>query len=93
MIQSTRGKLIQTVLDERPRKGFPAGIFRRASALITALDAAVELDDLRSPPGKRLEALKGNRKGQYSVRINNQWRYCFDWTPSGPANVELVDDH
>ncbi len=93
MIQSTRGKLIRSILDGKPRKGFPGAIHRRAKALLSALDAAAELDDLRFPPGNRLEALKGNRKGQYSIRINDQWRYCFEWTASGPANVELVDYH
>jgi len=51
------------------------------------------LGDLRSPPGNRLEALKGGRKGQWSIRINQQWRVCFEWSPIGPANVEIVDYH
>ncbi|MEF2546023.1 type II toxin-antitoxin system RelE/ParE family toxin [Aurantimonas sp. E1-2-R+4] len=55
-------------------------------------DAAV-LDDLRSPPGNRLETLKGNRKGQHSVRINNQWRICFRWTAAGSEDVEITDYH
>ena len=57
------------------------------------LDAAVKLSDLRSPPGNRLEALKGDRKGQHSIRINRQWRICFRWTANGPENVEIVDYH
>ena len=57
------------------------------------LDAAVRLSDLRSPPGNRLEALKGDRKGQHSIRINSQWRICFRWTASGPEAVEIVDYH
>ncbi|MBK7024947.1 MAG: type II toxin-antitoxin system RelE/ParE family toxin [Sulfuritalea sp.] len=52
-----------------------------------------DLDDLRVPPGNQLEALKGNRKGQYSIRINDQWRVCFAWTVEGPSNVEIVDYH
>ena len=55
--------------------------------------AAGRLDDLRVPPGNRLEALKGDRKGQMSIRINDQWRVCFRWTEAGPADVEIVDYH
>jgi proteic killer suppression protein len=57
------------------------------------LDSVKSLDDLRYPPGNRLEALKGDRKGQWSIRINQQWRVCFEWGPSGPGNVEIVDYH
>ncbi len=57
------------------------------------LDIAGRLDDLRIPPGNRLEALKGNRAGQHSIRINDQWRLCFRWTASGAEDVEIVDYH
>lgn len=57
------------------------------------LEIAGRLEDLRVPPGNRLEALKGSRKGQMSVRINDQWRVCFRWTDAGPADVEIVDYH
>jgi toxin HigB-1 len=57
------------------------------------LNAAATLDFLRVPPGNRLEALSGNRKGQHSIRINGQFRVCFIWTPQGPTNVEIVDYH
>ncbi|MEY3707830.1 MAG: hypothetical protein RL585_2387 [Pseudomonadota bacterium] len=57
------------------------------------LDAADTLDFLRSPPGNRLETLKGDRKGQYSIRINDQYRVCFRWTDLGPTEVEIVDYH
>ena len=57
------------------------------------LDAAPTLDTLRSPPGNRLEALKGDRAGQFSIRVNDQWRVCFVWTEAGPDRVELVDYH
>ena len=57
------------------------------------VDAAVRLDDLLSPPGNQLEALKGNRKGQFSIRINRQWRARFRWTPDGAEGVEIVDYH
>ena len=57
------------------------------------LEIAGSLEDLRVPPGNRLEALKGSRKGQMSIRINDQWRLCFTWTAAGPADVEIVDYH
>jgi len=57
------------------------------------LDDALALRDLKSPPGNRLEALSGNRAGQHSIRINDQWRVCFVWTDAGPMNVEIVDYH
>jgi proteic killer suppression protein len=57
------------------------------------LDAAVSLNSLRVPPANRLEALTKNRKGQHSIRINDQWRICFRWTRSGPEDVEIVDYH
>jgi proteic killer suppression protein len=70
-------------------RSFKAAAVRK----LDQLDAAVRLTDLSSPPGNRLEALKGDRKGQFSVRINDQWRVCFRWTPDGPVEVEIVDYH
>jgi proteic killer suppression protein len=64
-----------------------------ASRKLDMLNAAVKLIDLRVPPGNRLEALKGNRAGQYSICVNEQWRVCFRWTDSGPEGVEIVDYH
>lgn len=64
-----------------------------AERKLQMVDAAVNVFDLRSPPGNRLERLKGDRSGCYSIRINDQWRLCFTWTASGPANVEIVDYH
>ena len=64
-----------------------------AERKLTMLNAATELRDLRSPPGNMLEALTGNRLGQYSIRINKQWRICFVWTDDGPVDVEIVDYH
>ncbi|MBA6132524.1 MULTISPECIES: type II toxin-antitoxin system RelE/ParE family toxin [Pseudomonas] len=64
-----------------------------AERKLAMLDAATELRDLRSPPGNRLEALSGNRAGQHSIRVNDQWRLCFTWTDNGPANVEIIDYH
>lgn len=64
-----------------------------AERKLTMLHAAVVLDDLKSPPGNRLEALSRDRTGQHSIRINGQWRICFEWTDEGPVNVEIVDYH
>jgi len=64
-----------------------------AERKLAALDAAGELRDLRSPPGNRLESLRGDRAGQHSIRINDQWRLCFVWTENGPENVEIADYH
>lgn len=66
---------------------------RAALRKLLILDAAETLDDLRVPPGNRLEKLKGDRAGSYSVRINQQWRICFSWTDAGPESVEIVDYH
>ena len=74
-------------------KGLDSRIARKALMKLMLLDAATELDELRVPPGNRLEALKGNRAGQYSIRINHQWRICCLWTPQGPSEVEIVDYH
>jgi proteic killer suppression protein len=72
-----------------------AGIERAARLKLDRLEAAVSLRDLAALPGNRFEALKGDRKGQYSVRINDQWRICFEWLSRapGPSNVEIVDYH
>jgi len=73
-------------------RGF-VGIEAVARRKLRQLEIAGRLDDLKVPPGNRLEALKGNRKGQFSIRINDQWRVCFRWTQAGPADVEIVDYH
>lgn len=93
MIQSTKGKLIEQVLAGKPGKGFPADLFKIAVRKVAMLQAAHALDDLRVPPANRLEALRGDREGQHSIRINDQWRICFIWTAVGPAEVEIVDYH
>jgi len=77
---------------QRARK-LDEGTQRAALRRLLILDAAEALDDLRVPPGNRLEKLKGDRSGSYSVRINQQWRICFRWTPAGPEDVESVDYH
>jgi proteic killer suppression protein len=66
---------------------------RRAQQLLYVLNAATSVEDLRSPPGNRLEKLMGNRVGQHSIRINKQWRICFIWTEAGPEQVEITDYH
>jgi len=68
-------------------------IERPALRKLAQLDWSAVLDDLKVPPGNRLEALKGDRAGQHSIRINDQWRVCFVWTTQGAANVEIVDYH
>jgi proteic killer suppression protein len=93
MILSTKGRHAAAAVKNVFGKGFPADLIKRMRAMLSALDAAVELNDLRFPPGNHLEALKGDRSGQHSIRINDQWRICFHWTPHGPANVEIVDYH
>ncbi|MCA3238590.1 MAG: type II toxin-antitoxin system RelE/ParE family toxin [Curvibacter sp.] len=68
-------------------------IERPALRKLEQLDWSATLDDLRVPPGNQLEALKGKRKGQHSIRVNDQWRVCFVWTPEGAVDVEIVDYH
>lgn len=68
-------------------------IERPALRKLAQLDWSAILDDLRVPPGNKLEALQGNRKGQHSIRINDQWRVCFVWAADGPGEVEIVDYH
>jgi len=71
----------------------PADIWQRALTKLQLIDAAVELAFLRLPPGNRLEALKGARRGQHSIRINDQWRICFHWTGKNAEQVEITDYH
>ena len=70
-----------------------AGIATVARRKLRQLEISARLDDLRIPPGNRLEVLKGNRSGQYSIRINDQWRLCFRWSAAGAESVEIVDYH
>lgn len=93
MIRTYRDARTELVASGRSPKGFPADLLRSAQRKLTMLDNAADLADLRSPPGNRLEALKGDRAGQHSIRINDQWRICFIWTEAGPENVEIVDYH
>ena len=75
------------------RAACPRELWRVASRKLDLLDSAESLDDLRIPPGNRLEALGADRRGQHSIRIHNQYRICFRWSPEGPSEVEIADYH
>jgi proteic killer suppression protein len=92
MIKSFRCSATLALYEKGKSKRF-AAIAKVATRKLTQLDAAATLEFLKSPPGNRLEALAGDRKGLYSIRINDQWRICFRWTASGPEDVEIVDYH
>ena len=92
MIKSFRSPETEALHQRQRVKRF--GAFERiAQRKLRQLEIAVELRDLRSPPGNRLEALKGDREGQYSIRINDQWRICFVWRAGDAYDVEIVDYH
>jgi toxin HigB-1 len=91
-IRSFRCADTQAIYDGKHPRRF-RNIEAVAQRKLQMLDDAVELRDLRSPPGNRLELLTGDRAGQHSIRINDQWRVCFVWTDTGPENVEIVDYH
>ncbi len=93
-IQSFKDDRARAIFDGvAPGKRFPADLIRAAKRKLEMLNAAVELAELRFPPGNRLEALSGDRRGQVSIRVNDQFRLVFVWTASGPAEVEFVDYH
>ncbi|MFZ3180775.1 MAG: type II toxin-antitoxin system RelE/ParE family toxin [Methylocystis silviterrae] len=93
MIRSFRNKTTEALFNGESPKGFPTNLVKAARRKLRYLNAAGDLGDLRAPPGNRLEALVGDRKGQHSIRINDQFRLCFVWTAEGPAEVEIVDYH
>ena len=93
MIQDFLCKETEKIWRGKSSRRLPSGIQRVALRKLTQLSAAAILDDLRVPPGNRLEALKGNRAGQYSIRINDQWRICFRWKEGHAHEVEIVDYH
>jgi toxin HigB-1 len=93
MIVSFKTKLAEAVSSGTVAKGFPTDLVRVAQRKLFMIDKAVELMDLRSPPGNRLEVLKGDRAGHHSIRINDQWRICFVWKQDGAHDVEIVDYH
>jgi proteic killer suppression protein len=92
MIRSFRCKDTQALFEGGHPRRFQT-IEDAAVRKLSQLDASHTLAFLRSPPGNQLEALKHDRIGQYSIRVNRQWRVCFTWTPAGPENVEIVDYH
>ena len=94
MVGSYRDKRTRDFAVGKRVKAF-SGIERAARLKLDRLEAAVTLKDLSALPGNRFEALKGDRKGRYSIRINDQWRICFEWREGepGPSNVEIVDYH
>ena len=94
MIKSFKDERAKAIFEGRhPGKRFPADLIRASRRKLIMLAEARTLDDPRSPPANRLEALKGDRAGQYSIRINDQWRICFSWTGSDAEGVEIADYH
>ncbi len=92
MIQTFRCKETEKIWQGEISKKLPQNIQQVARRKLRMLNNAIDLNDLRIPPANKLEALKGNRKGQHSIRINQQWRVCFIWN-DGAFNVEIVDYH
>ncbi|HEY8766752.1 MAG TPA: type II toxin-antitoxin system RelE/ParE family toxin [Dehalococcoidia bacterium] len=93
MIKSFADRSTLRLFGREPVRRFPANLQRVMLRKLVALDAADALDDLRVPPGNRLEKLKGSRSGQYSIRVNEQWRVCFSWKDGDAHDVEIVDYH
>jgi proteic killer suppression protein len=93
MIRSFKNALTEAAFEGEARKGFPAHLIKVARRKLQMLAAARVLDDLRLPPGNRLEALVGDRKGQHSIRVNDQFRICFVWSEQGAEQVEFTDYH
>lgn len=93
VIRSFRDATTERLWSRQRTRAIDRRIERVALRKLAMLDAAEVLDDLRIPPGNRLEALKGDRVGQHSIRVNQRWRICFVWTSAGPEDVEIVDYH
>jgi toxin HigB-1 len=93
MIVSVKDKRLLMLLAGQTPKRFPTAITEAVDRRMTSLVLATQVEDLRLPPGHRLEALKGDRTGQWSIRVNDQWRICFRWLDDGAHDVELVDYH
>ena len=93
MIRSFKCKESEKILSRTYSKKFPHSIQRSALRKLRMLNRAKNLNDLHVPPGNRLESLKGDREGQMSIRINDQWRVCFKWHENDAYNVEIVDYH
>lgn len=93
MIKSFKCKETENLFNRTHSRKIPADIARKALRQLKAVHFAVMLDDLKVPPGNHLELLKGNRAGQYSIRINDQWRICFRWAGGNATDVEITDYH
>ncbi|MEI9803235.1 MAG: type II toxin-antitoxin system RelE/ParE family toxin [Pseudolabrys sp.] len=93
MIKSFRDRITEAVYNGESPKGFPADLVKVSRRKLGYLHAATDLRDLRVPSGNHLEALGKDRQGQYSIRINDQFRICFRWTSQGPIDVEITDYH
>jgi toxin HigB-1 len=93
MIRSFRCRETERVWHGLRSRKFPGDMQDRALRKLRQLDASASLDDLRNPPGNRLEALRGDRKGRWSIRINDQWRVCFRWSDGDASDVEIADYH
>jgi toxin HigB-1 len=93
MILTFKCRDTERIWDMQPARRFPPEVQRAARRKLVMIDAAQAVQDLRTPPGNRLEALKGGRAGQHSIRVNDQFRICFVWTGRDAEDVELVDYH
>lgn len=93
MINGFKDQDTEKIFNTERAKKLPQEIQKQARNKLLMIDAAKVVDDLRNPPGNRLEALHGDREGQFSIRINVQWRVCFTWSESGANDVEIVDYH
>ena len=93
MIKTFGNKETEKLFQREVSRSFPPEIIRKARSKLEILDAAEKLDDLKVPPGNRLEKLSGDREGQHSIRINQQWRICFRWKNGDCYDVEIVDYH
>jgi toxin HigB-1 len=93
LIVSFANKRTEAIAEGSIGKGFAPDLVKRAQWFLSVLDSAQNINDLRSPPGNRLEKLSGDRTGQHSIRINDKWRICFTWTVNGAEKVEIVDYH
>jgi toxin HigB-1 len=93
MIRSFRDRETQRIFDREPKTKLARSLQRGALRRLLLIDAAETLDDLRVPPGNRLEKLAGDREGQHSIRINERWRICFRWEAGNAFDVEIVDYH
>ncbi|MCI5167387.1 MAG: plasmid maintenance system killer protein [Candidatus Electrothrix sp. GM3_4] len=97
MIKSFKNKGTEDIFNgkntKEARKLCPRSLWKIASRKLDQVDSAIRIDDLRIPPGNMLEALKGNRKEEHSVRINEQYRICFKWSETSPSHIEIIDYH